>query len=203
MNILALASSLGPFMCFTFDHLLCPAPRAEQSCRDRTGEVLHGGRSTQEARSRTDSSGAARLHEVPAVVLVRRDRRALSTAAPAMPFTHRQCSWIQCCGATSCSTQFNYLSTCQAFLKKIYNFIVTINKVTLHLFLTYSWTNPKSTQPPLPLLWNLHYLVPTTSQKLPFKIKAEMKIKQKSYYLFFNVNYYCIVIFILLFYFKH
>lgn len=117
--------------------------------------------------------------------------------------TQAQCSWIQCCGATSCSTQFNYLSTCQAFLKKIYNFIVTINKVTLHLFLTYSWTNPKSTQPPLPLLWNLHYLVPTTSQKLPFKIKAEMKIKQKSYYLFFNVNYYCIVIFILLFYFKH
>lgn len=80
MNILPLASSLGPLMCFTFDHLLCPAHRAQQSCSDRTEEDLHAGYSTRW----TDSTGAVYLPEVAARV-----RRALS-AAPAMSFTHRR-----------------------------------------------------------------------------------------------------------------
>lgn len=89
MNILPLASSLGPLMCFTFDHLLCPAHKAEHSCSALTGELLHGGYNTHEAGGRTDSTGAGNLPDVAACVRGRRVRRALSTAAPAMPFTHR------------------------------------------------------------------------------------------------------------------
>lgn len=100
MNIRPLASSLGPFMCFTFDHLLCPAHKAEHSCSALTGEVIHGGCNTREAGGRTDSTGPGSLPEVGARVRGRRVRRALSTAAPAMPFTHKhtqpQCYWMQC-----------------------------------------------------------------------------------------------------------
>ncbi|KAG8009181.1 Parathyroid hormone/parathyroid hormone-related peptide receptor [Nibea albiflora] len=63
-NILALASSLGPLMCFTFDHLLCPAHTAEHRCNVRTGVLLHGGYNTHEAGRRTDSTGAGNLPEV-------------------------------------------------------------------------------------------------------------------------------------------
>lgn len=89
MNILLLASSLGPLMFFTFDHLLCPAREAELSCSALTWQLLHGGHHTPEGGERTDSAGAGNLPEVVDRVPGRRVRRALNTtAAPAMPFTH-------------------------------------------------------------------------------------------------------------------
>lgn len=74
-NILARASSLGPLMCFTFDHLLCPAHTAGHSCRVLAGVVLQGRLQTPDAGRKSRGCRA---------------RRAPSTAAgPAMPFTHR------------------------------------------------------------------------------------------------------------------
>ena len=85
MNILALASSLGPLMCFTFDHLLCPAHKAGHSCRVLEGVVLQGRLHTREA-GRESSSARKGSEREPGC----RARRAPSTAAgPAMPFTHR------------------------------------------------------------------------------------------------------------------
>lgn len=66
MNIFPLASSLGPLMCFTFDHLLCPAHRTEHSCSDLAGELLHGGHSVHGAGGRTDTDGTGCLPGVPA-----------------------------------------------------------------------------------------------------------------------------------------
>lgn len=86
MNILALASSLGPLICFTFDHLLCPAHKAGHSCRVLAGLVLQGRLHTREA-GRKSSSARKGSERDPAC----RARRAPSTAAgPAMPFTPRQ-----------------------------------------------------------------------------------------------------------------
>lgn len=86
MNILALASSLGPLICFTFDHLLCPAHKAGHSCRVLAGLVLQGRLHTREA-GRKSSSARKGSERDPAC----RARRAPCTAAgPAMPFTHRQ-----------------------------------------------------------------------------------------------------------------
>lgn len=84
MNILARASSLGPLMFFTFDHLLCPAHKAGHSCRVLAGVVLQGRLHKPEAgrKNRSARTGSERKPGC-------RARRAPSTAAgPAMPFTH-------------------------------------------------------------------------------------------------------------------
>lgn len=118
-------------MCFTFDHLLCPAHKAKQSCSDLTGDVLHGGCSTHEACGRTHFTGA----EVAARVLVCRVRRALSTATPAMPFMHTSKVFMNTVLRrydllyTRNTDGLKYLSACEAFNdKKNDNFNVTVNK---------------------------------------------------------------------------
>lgn len=86
MNILALASSLGPLTCFTFDHLLCPAHKAGNSCRVLAGVVLQGRLHTRGASGRKSRSARRGSERDPGA----RARRAPSTeAGPAMPFTRR------------------------------------------------------------------------------------------------------------------
>lgn len=88
MNILPLASSLGPLMCFTLDHLLWPAHNEEQRCSVRTEEGLHRRDITHAAGGRTDFTGAELLPDAAASARGIRVRRAPSPAAPAMPFSH-------------------------------------------------------------------------------------------------------------------
>lgn len=76
-------------MFFTFDHLLCPAHKAEHSRSVRTGQVAHGGDGAREADVRMDSAGDGDGDGNAAAARGRKVRRALSTAVgPAMPFTH-------------------------------------------------------------------------------------------------------------------
>lgn len=91
MNIRPLASSLGPLMFFTFDHLLCPAHAALDSCSVRTEELLHGGDDTHGVAGGTRAPGTGKLPGVASGPRRSRVRRALSAAAApaAMPFKTR------------------------------------------------------------------------------------------------------------------
>lgn len=79
MNIFPLASSLGPLMFFTLDHLLCPAHKAEHTRRVLTG--AGGG-------TGWTGTGTGNLSDTEASVGGRRVRRALSSVGQTMPFTH-------------------------------------------------------------------------------------------------------------------
>lgn len=83
--IFPLASSFGPLMCLTFDHLLWPAQKAVLSRSVRTGPVQHGGDSPHEPDKETRRTGA-----VPTSRGGRWVRRALSRVSPSMPFTPTQ-----------------------------------------------------------------------------------------------------------------
>lgn len=80
--IFPLASSFGPLMCLTFDHLLCPAQKAVLSRNVRTGPVQHGGDSAHEPDKGTLRTGA-----VPTSRGGRWVRKVLNRVSPSMPFT--------------------------------------------------------------------------------------------------------------------
>lgn len=93
INILPRASSLGPLMCFTFDHLLCPAQRAEHRCSVLT-ELFQAGYKTHEA-GRTVLPGTRQLPVTADRALAHSPRSGLRHAAPAMPFTQRVIMSVQ------------------------------------------------------------------------------------------------------------
>lgn len=80
-NILALASSLGPLMCLTFDHLLCPANKAEHSCNLRT-QHFHGANSCSDDRAGLQTTAEVRHDTGNSSVGGTGNRSVLTTEAP-------------------------------------------------------------------------------------------------------------------------